>query len=266
MEAVEKKRRWLRWAMDLLIWCGPTLALLTAFVWIPGFIPDKETLPTLCLILLLGLIVTRLIFLFRSHRTVGGKAWRTVVWLALLFALLFVGIFFPIKIHRSTKADAQSKFEATVAKILPEALSAPLELGSPKTVMLHKYLFSMVIFQTNSYTLLCQYDAGDYEAAKAALEAKYSFRTDLLQTQHPISGREVPLIEPHAQIGDDFFRFLCPPDGDTESWEFYKRSLLMVTNDTKQEIGFILFDDIDLDVAEDLAAFLNEYCGWKCIR
>ena len=184
-----------------------------------------------------------------------------MIWLALLFIVFFFGTFFPIKLHRTTQKDAQSKFEASVAKILPNALSESLELGSPKTVVLHQYLWAAGIWRTKSDILLCQYDAVDYEVAKVVLETNHNFRTELLNTG--VKGIE---IEPYVSIGNDFFRLLWPLDGDKESWGFYKESLFLMTNDIEHQIGFIVFQDIDLDYIEDLTEFLNEWCGWKNIR
>ena len=260
MEESKQKRRFPHWVTDLLIWCVPSLILGVLFICIPGLILDRWTILTLLPVLLLGLIITRLIFLFRSHRTVWAKIWRIVVWLALAFVVFFFGTFFPIKLHRSTQTDAQSKFEASVNRILPDALSAPLDLGSPKTVVLHGYLEADGIWMSNSYTLLCQYDAADYEAAKAALETKHSFRTELLNT-----GVKGVMVEPYVSIGNDFFRLLWPLDGGKESFAFYKESLFLVTNDVEHRIGFIVFQDIDLDYVDDLTEFLNEWCGWKHI-
>ena len=62
---------------------------------------------------------------------------------------------------------------------------------------------------------------------------------------------------------------LRPEDGEKGYYDtFYKRCLLVVTNDTEREIGYISFMDMDLELheARDLAEFVNEYCGWKYIR
>lgn len=40
----------------------------------------------------------------------------------------------------------------------------------------------------------------------------------------------------------------------------------MMTNDVEHQIGFIVFQDVDLDYVDDLTEFLNEWCGWKNIR
>lgn len=266
MESEETRRQMPKWVADLLTWCLPSLVLLSAFICILGPILDRSIIATLCLILMIGLVVTRFIFLFRSRRAVWAKIWRAAVWTALLMALIFLLPFFPLKLHRSIQEDAQSRFEASVSEVFPGYLSEPLELGPVKSVEYHTYLESVVVWTNRSYTLLCQYDAADYDAAKAALEAGFIFRTERMKTGYRIQGQDETQIEPTARIGDYYFRVLWPKDGDEESWEFYKESLFMVTNDVKHEIGFIVFQDIDLDEATDLTLFLNEWCGWKYVR
>ena len=266
METNEQKRCLPRWTVNALIWCGPALTLAALFICIPGLILDRGTMVTLLPVLLLGLIITRLIFLFRSRRAVWAKIWRAAVWTALLMALIFLLPFFPLKLHRSIQEDAQSRFEASVSEVFPGYLSEPLELGPVKSVEYHTYLESVVVWTNRSYTLLCRYDAADYDAAKAALEAGFIFRTERMKTGYRIQGQDETQIEPTARIGDYYFRVLWPKDGDEESWEFYKKSLFMVTNDVEHEIGFIVFQDIDLDEATDLTEFLNEWCGWKYVR
>ena len=71
-------------------------------------------------------------------------------------------------------------------------------------------------------------------------------------------------IEPYAMIGDDCFRILLPEDGNSDP--FYQECLLIMNNDVKRQIAYIILTDYDLDYAEDLTAFINEECGWRLIR
>lgn len=267
MESCNSKRRFPKWAENLLIWCCPAFTLILVFLYIPNSLTPRKKIIACCLILIFGLIITRLIFLFRSCRAVGAKIWRCAAWTVLLIVLFFFGLFCLSlgEHHRSTTADAQRQFETSVEELLPDAISVPLDLGLPKSVVLHKYLDYLVIFQTRSYTLLCQYDDAEYNAAKTALENKYRFRTKLLGNRYH-DDPDKKLIAPYVEIEDDHFRFLYPNDADDPSWEFYKRSILVVTNDVEREIGYILFDDFDLDYVDDLTEFINDYCGWKYVR
>ncbi len=277
MDTAEKKPLLPSWAVKAMIWCGPTLFFLLVDTAIFGLVPEKETVATFCLIPLFGLMVTRLIFLFRSRRSVGAKIALAVLWLLLQALLWIFALLFPINLYHHIRSDAPERFEARFSEmhfmaIRPESsaksLLFPLELGTPDSLEYHSYDTSgLVIFQSQSCTLLCRYADEDYDAAKAALEARYSFRTELMDTEHAYRDKQVKQIEPYTRIGDDFFRVLLPRDGEREfTDDFYKGCILIVTNDVRREIGYIAFADMDLDVAEDLAEFLNDYCGWEHIR
>ena len=276
MDAAEKKNLLPSWAVKTLIWCGPTLFFLLVDTAILGLVPEKETIFTFYLIPLFGLMVTRMIFLFCSRRSIGAKIALTVLWLLLQAALWIFALLFPINLYHHIRSDAPERFENQFSKLYflsttqqdtPRSLLFPLELGTPEAQEYHRYDKHAAIFLSQSCTLLCRYAEEDYEAAKANLEARYRFRTELMDTEYSFGDKQVKQIEPFVRIGDDFFRVLLPRDGEREfTDDFYKGCILIVTNDVRREIGYIAFADIDLDVAEDLAVFINDECGWKHIR
>lgn len=277
MDAAEKKPLLPSWAVKALIWSGPTLFFLLMDTAIFGLVPEKETVATFCLIPLFGLMVSRLIFLFRSRRSVGAKIALTILWLLLQALLWFVALLFPINLYHHIRSDAPERFENQFSKLYflsttpqdtPKSLLFPLELGTPEALEYHSYDESVLsVFHSSSCTLLCRYSDADYETAKAAVQARYRFRTELMDTEYASGNKQVKQIEPFVRIGDDFFRVLLPRDGEREfTDDFYKGCILIVTNDVRREIGYIAFADMDLDVAEDLAEFLNDYCGWEHIR
>ena len=278
MDEAENRKRRPPWAGKLLIWCLPALVLLLLNVVVFHLVPAKDTIITFCAIVILGLMVTRLIFLFRSKRPVWAKVWRAVLWSVLLVVHGFFILFMPWRIYSSTRTNAQSQFETAASEEVYRDSSAPshggllpgtLELGEPKSTVFHRYIWSGAVFQSKSYTLLCRYDEADYEAEKAALEIRYSFRTKPLETESPAFKEEVAVIEPYIWIGDDFFRVVIPGDRDRDDGYldgFYETSFFVMTNDVRHEIGYVVFQDQDMDYAEDLAEFLNEDCGWKYIR
>lgn len=276
MDAAEKKNLLPSWAVKALIWCGPTLFFLLVDTAIFGLVPEKETVATFCLIPLFGLMVTRLIFLFHSRRSVGAKIALAVLWLLLQALLWIVALLFPINLYHHIRSDAPERFENQFSKLYylsptnqdtPSSLLFPLELGTPEALEYHSYDKVAFIFLSQSRTLLCRYGEEEYEAAKTALETRYRFRTELMDTEHSFGDKQVKQIEPYTRIGDDFFRVLMPRDREREfDGAFYKFCILIVTNDVRHEIGYIAFSDFDLDVAEDLAEFLNDYCGWEHIR
>ena len=277
MDTAESRRLLPPWVVKMLIWCGPTLFFLLVDTAIFGLVPEKETIATFCLIPLFGLMITRLIFLFRSRRSIGAKIALTILWLLLQALLWFFALLFPINLYHHTRSDAPERFEARFSEmhfmaIRPESraksLLFPLELGTPEALEFHSYdANALFVFHSSSCTLLCRYGEEEYEAAKTSLEARYRFRTELMDTEHSFGDKQMKQIEPYTRIGDDFFRVLLPRDGEREfTDEFYKGCILIVTNDVRHEIGYIAFSDFDLDMAEDLAEFLNDYCGWEHIR
>ena len=276
MDAAEKKPLLPSWAVNALIWSGPTLFFLLVDTAIFGLVPEKKTVATFCLIPLFGLMVTRMIFLFRSRRSLGAKIALTILWLLLQALLWFVALLFPINLYHHTRSEAPERFERTFSKLYylsttpqdtPKSLLFPLELGTPEALEYHSYDKVAFIFLSQSCTLLCRYGEEDYEAAKTALEARYRFRTELMDTEYSFGDEQVKQIEPYTRIGDDFFRVLLPRDEESGFYDsFYKNCILIVTNDVRHEIGYIAFSDFDLDMAEDLAEFLNDYCGWEHIR
>ena len=277
MDAAEKKNLLPPWAVKALIWCGPTLFFLLVDTVIFGLVPEKETIFTFCLIPLFGLMVTRLIFLFRSPRSTGARIGLTVLWLLLQALLWFIALFFPINLYHYSQEAAPEQFENHFSKLYflcttpqdtPKRLLFPLELGTPETQEYHRYeKMAFSVFHSSSCTLLCRYAEEDYEAAKAAVEARYRFRTELMDTEYASGYKQVKQIEPFVRIGNDFFRVLLPRDGEREfTNDYYKGCILIMTNDVRREIGYIAFADMDLDMAEDLAKFLLDYCGWKHIR
>lgn len=278
MDIAENRKRLPPWVGKLLIWCLPALVLLLVSVTVLHLVPAADTFITFCAIAALGFMVTRLIFLFRSKRSVWAKVWRTALWIVLLLVLGFYSLFLPWRIYSNTRENAQSKFETAASEELYRdswdrssggLLPGPLELGEPKSTEFHEYIWAAAVFQSRSYTLLCSYEAADYETEKAALETRYTFRTKPLETESPVFKEEVAVIDPYTWIGDDFFRVVIPGDGDREDGHFdgfYETSFFIVTNDVRHEIGYVVFKDQDMDYAKDLAEFLNEYCGWKYIR
>ena len=208
MEEVKQKRRLPDWAVKLLIWVGPSLALLLLHMWGFGLVLSDGTWITFCLVPIFGLILTRLVFLFRSRRSAGGKVWRTSIWVIVLVPLWFFALFFPRELHRCTRIRPRERFEEAYCKVFPEDRLLPLELGEPEAVECHSYMWSLLIYESHSRTLLCRYGEADYPEAKAALEARYRFRTEPLDTEWAAPGKEVKQIEPYTSIGDDSFRFL----------------------------------------------------------
>ena len=205
-----------------------------------------------------------------------GKVKRPFAWfvpLLLLVLFAFNGCLpFPIARHKRYEENAQAKFEEAVLKIYPESGSIPVdlvvppEIGSPDATEFHSYWTHMAIYDSNAYTLLCSYGEEEYAAAKAAIEARYSFRTEPLYSKDPTFSDDAKELDPEFDIGDDHFRFILPNDKEDIYGGFFKGCFIVVTNDVKYEIAYIAFMDMDLDVADDLAEFVKDTCGWRYVR
>lgn len=284
MEIHEGKKGLPEPAVKLMIWCAPTLTLLLiGFLfrgWIPqdysvlsyiiisifgiGLVPDQASIPTLILLLAVGLIFTRMIFVLRSRRKAGIKAALAVLWLTILGIVGLSSIFLPRTLHFQTKTNAQNIFEARAATVYPKNDSFPLEIKTASSVEYHEVTNFAFIFESNSYTLLCDYNEAAYKEALASLEGRCDFRTEAMGTGRYDENHAEITIEPYAMIGNDCFRVLFPEDGDP--FMFYKGCRLIMANDVKRQIAYIVFTDQDLDYAENLTEFINEDCGWKYIR
>ena len=270
-ECYPAKRR-ARRRVSALIWVGPPLAIWLILTLVFGVRLPPVSYPIM--ILIPGLIATRLIFLWRSGGGAGGKIGRTALWLPVIFLVVFAAMFFPYRVHREYRSDAPARFTAALprqfrywyADTWDEVTS--LDLGTPETSVFHVCRYSLGIWESKSFALLCRYSPEDYAAEKAALDSRYVFRTEALISGKEDENGDPLLLEPYARIGDDEFRFLRPRDGGEDDFinVFYKRCFLVVTNDVTREIGYLAYEDADLDEAGDLTRFLTEYCCWDMIR
>ena len=108
----KKDKRCLGSTIRLIIWCTPTLILLLIGIFWIGIIPNRDSLPSFATIAMIGLIITRIIFLLRSKSKFIKKASLLVVWIVIFLVVGFFGLLMPRTIHHVIKADAQSRFEA----------------------------------------------------------------------------------------------------------------------------------------------------------
>ena len=239
-----------------------TLILLLLALFLFHLVPDESNAFFFGHLILIGLMIMRIVYLILSAWP--KKGWVVGLWCLGLAMFTFITLLCPnVRQAHTVKKEAKERFETAVSDVYQMELPLSLETGEPESVEYHHYLWTMMIFQTESYTLICRYDAEEYEKELEALETRYHFRTEPLKTgvtEDPAKST----IEPAFSLGNDRFRFLQPADGSRD--EFYKRCVLVFTNDENHEIGYLVYDDMDLDYVEDLTEFMNEQCGWKYIR
>ena len=248
----------------VLIWCLPALIFLSIGIFGFGLILNRTTLRTFVMLLALGLIVTRLLFLLLSEKKLGAKLFSAVLWLVIFALLLSSSIYMPWMLHRSTEQDAVSRFKAGVADLTQATDFDSLDVGPVRSVEYHSFVNHVFIFTSEACTLICNYDEAEYAKALEMVEDRYDFRTKQLETGRFNDKHSKIMIDPQASIGEDRFRFVLPEDYNSEP--FYKECLLIMNNDEKRQIAYIAFSDIDLDIADDLEEFLNEYCGWRYVQ
>lgn len=248
----------------VLICCLPALILLSIALFGLGLIPNRASIPAFVMVLALGLIISKLLFLLLSGKKTGIKLSSLALWLFIFILAVVFSVFMPRTVHRSTKADAVSRFEARVSGLSYATEFDSLEVGSAYSAEYHSFSKSEVFFESQSCALICRYDEGGYEEALASIEDRYDFRTKQLETGRPGDKNQEKTTVPYAVIGDDCFRVVSP--GDYSSTPFYKECLLIMNNDVKRAVAYIAFSDVHLDYGDELAEFINESCGWKYIR
>ena len=245
----------------LLIWLLPALAIMLTAVVGFGMIICIDNIPSFVILALCGIIVSSQILIINSKKkSTGVKISLAVIRMVVLVVVGFLALLMPKKIMRSTSSDPVSKFEAGVSKVYDGDILMPLEVGNPVSMTYYDYEYMMVIFESRSYTLVCDYDEAGYEEALASLEERYDFRAEALMGG--VENNTTIWLEPVYDDGNEHFRFLAPADGEGG---FMKRSLIIMTNDTDHEIAYILFADPDLDVVTEMDYFIGSYCGWNHI-
>ena len=258
----KKDKRRFEFPLKLIIWCLPTLILLLIGIFGIGIIPNRDSLPSFVTIAMIGLIITRIIFLLRSKSKFIIKALLLVVWIVIFLVVGFLGLFMSRTIHHVIKTDTQIRFEADIPRLFLESVSAPIEVGTTESTEYHMFARSALIFESRSWILLCRYNEEEYERAIESMEERFHFRTDALGTgYYDDDGVEI-VDDPYAMIGDERFRMVYPEDGNISDY-FYKDCALIMTNDVKHQIAYIVFHDYDLDMTASLEEIINEYCGWK---
>lgn len=135
----------------------------------------------------------------------------------------------------------------------PYELPKLAELEPYEGLRFHYQARQIFVFQAHSYILILQYDEGVYEQQIAALEEKYTWRTEGIEG-------ETEAVDPDFEL--DGFTFRCAEGG------YYPKEMLCIgTDETRREIAIIYFYDQDLDFVDpDMAAFLIDETGWNSIR
>ena len=245
----------------LIIWLLPALAIMLTAVVGFGMIVCVDNVPSFVLLALCGLLFSCVFMICKSKKkSTGVKISLSILCMGVLLVVGFLAILMPKKIMRSTSSDPVSKFEAGVSKVYDGDILMPLDVGNPVSMTCYDYEYMMIIFESRSYTLVCDYDEAGYEVALASLEERYDFRTEAFMGG--VENNETIWLDPVYDIGDEHFRVLAPADGEEG---FMKKNIIIMTDDVNHEIAYIVFADPDLDVVTEMDYFIGSYCGWDHI-
>lgn len=211
-----------------------------------------------------GLSLWLTLRMLRKPMHIAGKIVQTLLlWGLLVFVVWSTAIwtiFLPLETHAVSRENAAAQFAARYDKLEPVQ---NLALGDPEEIAYHDcFRLAGLFFDTQVDALVCRYGE-DYEAQKAALEARLPFLEEPLESGDPNTGERLR-FEPAVRIGDDLFRFLEPGEG-YQTW-FGKFCVLFVSNDKTRELAFLVYDDIELDSVTDITEFIEHNCCWKMIR
>ena len=245
----------------LIIWLLPALAIMLTAVVGFGMIVCVDNVPSFVLLALCGLLFSCVFMICKSKKkSTGVKISLSILCMGVLLVVGFLAILMPKAMMRSTSSDPVSKFEAGVSKVYDGDILMPLDVGNPVSMTYYNYEYMMIIFESRSYTLVCDYDEAGYEEALASLEERYDFRTEALMGG--VENNETIWLDPVYDIGDEHFRVLAPADGEEG---FMKKNIIIMTDDVNHEIAYIVFVDPDLDVVTEMDYFIGSYCGWDHI-
>ena len=245
----------------LIIWLLPALAIMLTAVVGFGMIVCVDNVPSFVLLALCGLLFSCVFMICKSKKkSTGVKISLSILCMGVLLVVGFLALLMPKKIMRSTSSDPVSKFEAGVSKVYDGDILMPLDVGNPVSMTYYNYEYMMIIFESRSYTLVCDYDEAGYEEALASLEERYDFRTETFMGG--VENNETIWLDPVYDIGDEHFRVLAPADGEEG---FMKKNIIIMTDDVNHEIAYIVFADPDLDVVTEMDYFIGSYCGWDHI-
>ena len=114
------------------------------------------------------------------------------------------------------------------------------------------------IFASDAYTLIVTYDEQTYQEEKDKLDEKYYFQDE------PLNDWTTVPKEPEFTLGTFYFRFLSEEAYWDKHHNNYPQKIYFIgTSDVTNEIAYIEFCDIDLDLINSLQEFLVRYCDWE---
>ncbi|MBQ1679121.1 MAG: hypothetical protein II062_06295 [Oscillospiraceae bacterium] len=220
----------------------------------------------LAFFLLPGGILFFLIRMLQKELSCLSKFLRALgLWaLMLLFWLYATAAFDAMQFHTVIRQDAAARFTGDYDWV---PAFHKLDLGEPIREEYHKCEDRHFLDTSEVGILLCQYEALDYPRQKAALETSFRFLSEPLLGDYYYAARHGGVYEsfdPTVVLGDYVFRFA---ERGFDYWEpYYKQCCIVVTNDSTGEIGYLFYDNIDVDSVSDIHKFIEKNCCWNFVR
>lgn len=178
------------------------------------------------------------------------KAIKIILIVILVIAIIFGGLFiwdlFGFRI--STKAKYYEEI-ASGSEYLPTADSLP----EHKSVEYKYYQKNMLIFMSQSYTMIVEYDEETYKSQKDVAHLPFENINEFISSYED----EEEIVTNKETIELDGFSFKMYS-------EFFPKYIYFIGfNDETNQIAYIYFEDSDLDVIDEpYSTFIRTYCGW----
>ncbi len=178
------------------------------------------------------------------------KAIKIILIVILVIAIIAGGIFIwdLFGFHISTKAKYYEEI-AVEDDYLPTVNSLP----EHKSVEYKYFQKNMLIYVSQSYTMIIEYDEETYKVQKEIAHLPF----ENIDKWTTYDGKENHVTTNTSPIELDGFSFKMFS-------EYYPKEIYFIgTNDETNQIAYIYFEDIDLDeITEPYSLFIDMYCGW----
>lgn len=160
----EKSNSQLAIGSSLLVFAVVFAGIWCFWYFVRGMLMNIVSFPFF--VLIPGLIITRMLFIIFSRRSIGAKALRIDIYLWLIICVLFLGRCSSYKIHRMTMHNASERFAHVLKSSKRIETDWVQKLGAPESMCFHYYQTCAAIFRSNAHILLCQYNKNEYAAQK----------------------------------------------------------------------------------------------------
>lgn len=190
---------------------------------------------------------------------------KFLLWFILVIiyiVLFYLSIFLTTNGKKAAYYDeqAQKYYNDTLIDYLIFSLTP--DWGDYRSIEIYDISYRIIIGETSTHVMICQYSADEYETVKASFEESLILENDMIF----LGDDEQRQSLPETYIDDYYFRLLeC--DYEVYRHGVYPQSLAFwVTNDATCEIGILTSYDTELDYIDNMVKHIWNECGWKYVR